>query len=178
MTEILEKIPIKQTNHKTTRVKKQPNKNYFYLYGIIIFLLFSSAGIFFANWANLKKLDKEILYQKLFKREQNGDLHQDSIPILCQLAKELKKEIPLICTEKKTHKKTSGKNGSHSNLKRKESAKDKMLFWKNKYDSLDDLPNKTKEMNAALKKAKNQYKNFKKQAHDKGESHSRNAKGN
>lgn len=178
MIEILEKIPINETNHKKSRVKKHPNKNYFYFYGIIIFLLLSGTGIFVANWANLKKYDKETLYKKLLEKEQNGDLHQDSISILCQLAKELRKEIPQICTEKKTYKKTSGKNGSHVNLKRKESAKDKMLFWKNKHDSLKNLPNKTKEINKELQEAKNQYNKFKKQAHDKGESHSRNAKGN
>jgi bisphosphoglycerate-dependent phosphoglycerate mutase len=178
MIEILEESPVKETNQTKATLNRQPKKIYFYLYGLIIFLLFSGTGVFVSNWANLKKSDKEILYQNLLERQKKGDLHQDSVSILCKLAKELKKDIPKICTEQKVHKKTSGKNGSHSNLKRKESAKDKMLFWKNKQDSLSSLPNKTKAINQELQKAKSQYKKFKKQADDTGESHSRNAKGN
>lgn len=172
MTEILEEKPLQEINKTKSRFKKQANNNYFYFYGVIIFLLLSSIGVFVADWANLKKPDKEILYQKLLERQENGDLHQDSISILCQLAKELKKEIPKICDEKNAHEKESGKNGSHSNLKRKKSANDKMLFWKDKQDSLSSLPNKTKAINKELQKAKNQYKKFKKQADDTGETHS------
>lgn len=178
MTTLLEENPVKETNQTKLTLKKQPKKDYFYLYGLIIFLLFSGTGVFVSNWANLKKSDKEVLYQSLLERQEKGDLHQDSVSILCKLAKELKKDIPKICTEQNVHKKTSGKNGSHSNLKRKESAKDKMIFWKNKQDSLNSLPNKTEIINKELQKAKNQYKKFKKQADDTGESHSRNAKGN
>ena len=89
---------IKKVYQSINNHKKPNSKNY--LVYLVISLIFIS-GLFFANWANQPKEEKEILYQNLLDRQNEGSLSIDSISILCQLAKELKKEIPKICTEKK-----------------------------------------------------------------------------
>jgi hypothetical protein len=160
--------PIK--NHK-----KPNSKNYFLVY-LVISLMFI-LGLFFANWANQPKGEKEILYQNLLNRQNEGILSEDSISILCKLAKELKKEIPKICTEKKySFAKKSGKNEKHKNKKAKESAEEKMIFWKNQKDSLFKIVDKTKEVKSQYDKAEKQYEHWKRKAHQSGENHSQSTK--
>lgn len=180
MIEIVEdkKKSIRTNTYKPTKnSKKKVSKNYSLVYLVISVIFFSS--LFLANWANQPKEEKEILYQNLLNRQENGVLAEDSIPILCKLAKELKKEIPKICSEKKySYAKKSGKNEKHKNKKAKESAEEKMIFWKNQKDSLGRLQKDPKGIiKNQLQKANNQYERFRKKFHEQGETHSRKGKG-
>lgn len=144
---------------------------------ILLGIIFCMVAVWFVgSWGNLSKADKESLYQQLVIREQAGSLSEDSIMILCQLAKELKRDIPKVCSENATYAKTSGKNGKHVNKSKKETACEKMLISKQKRDSLRSLPNKTPVIKKQLYKADDEYKKNKQKCEDTGENHSQKPK--
>lgn len=146
---------------------------------LVLMALVLSLGVawFVGGWGNLSKADKEKLYQELVMREREGGLSGDSVVVLCQLAKELKKDIPEVCDKNAVYAKSSGKNGKHANRKRKDSACEKMEASKQKRDSLRKLPNKTPAMKKELYKTENEYKRNKQKCEDSGENHSQKPKG-
>lgn len=74
--------------------------------------------------------------------------------------------------------KTSGRNGPHSNLDKRQQASNNYKTAKENYDNLNSKPLKTQEENKLLKKLEKQVKHWKKKQDFPGENHSMNTKGN
>lgn len=68
--------------------------------------------------------------------------------------------------------KSSGRNGKHANKKAKNSAKEKYEEARAEYEALKSKPNKTREDNQKLLKAKKQMEHWKKKGDWGGENHS------
>ena len=76
------------------------------------------------------------------------------------------------------YSKTSGRNGPHSNLDKRQQASNNYKTAKENYDNLNSKPLKTQEENKLLKKLEKQVKHWKKKQDFPGENHSMNTKGN